>query len=375
MDRKLDAPRGLSRRSLLIGTACMATAFTSGALAETPKMAEFFKTKDELDASLKSFGVGPLDRVTLLHLARPTTMLITKASADSEIPVGASKIGGAPDLPEALAWPMRQPSASGKRDVEVLRKLDAEKPSDYYKKEIAEKEPLANREAPLAFMLQVDFAAAAAAGPLDPDLPTSGRLLVFYDLVMLPWFGEQEKEKSLALIYLDDPQVELKRRPIPDLGMPTWGERREGESDEEAMRLPPARIEPRFSYTLPGSGTYPMMTRFAYPQEPPHNAWLEARTASPGAGCQLLGWPDLVQYDPAIDLGAADIHYDLPHNDSFIPTIRGLAGPIENWIPLLSITGYDTDAVDFNGGYYIMIRRTDLKKRDFSKAVIVYQTD
>lgn len=167
----------------------------------------------------------------------------------------------------------------------------------------------------------------------------------------------------------------MKRRPVPDLGMALWGERHEGDTDEQAMRLPSARIDPTFSYTLPGDGSYPMLTRYPHPQEPPHRAWLDALTSGPGDGCQLYGWPNFVQSDPAIDLGAEDVKFDLPRNDDYIRTIRGLAGPIENWIPLLTITGYASDSVDFNGGYYVMIRRTDLRNKDFSKAVIVYQTD
>ncbi|MCF1434628.1 DUF1963 domain-containing protein [Agrobacterium vitis] len=376
MHKKPLAPHLFTRRSVLAGAAgLLAFGNATGTFAQQRKAGPYFKTKDELDQSLKTFGVGSWDRSSLLQQARPTTILSSTALEDKDIPVGASKIGGAPDMPENTDWPMRKPSSSGKRDVDVLRKLNAENPSPYYQQMIDAKQPLANRDAPLAFVLQFDLAAAAAAGPVDPDIPTDGRLLVFFDLVLLPWFGEQQAEKSFSLLYLPAAQSELKRRPVPDLGMALWGERHEGDTDEQAMRLPSARIDPTFSYTLPGDGSYPMLTRYPHPQEPPHRAWLDALTSGPGDGCQLYGWPNFVQSDPAIDLGAEDVKFDLPRNDDYIRTIRGLAGPIENWIPLLTITGYASDSVDFNGGYYVMIRRTDLRNKDFSKAVIVYQTD
>lgn len=195
MHKKPLAPHLFTRRSVLAGAAgLLAFGNATGTFAQQRKAGPYFKTKDELDQSLKTFGVGSWDRSSLLQQARPTTILSSTALEDKDIPVGASKIGGAPDMPENTDWPMRKPSSSGKRDVDVLRKLNAENPSPYYQQMIDAKQPLANRDAPLAFVLQFDLAAAAAAGPVDPDIPTDGRLLVFFDLVLLPWFGEQQAE-------------------------------------------------------------------------------------------------------------------------------------------------------------------------------------
>lgn len=44
-------------------------------------------------------------RSPLMTLARPGLRMVTAPAADDEIPVGVSKIGGLPDLPEGFSWP------------------------------------------------------------------------------------------------------------------------------------------------------------------------------------------------------------------------------------------------------------------------------
>ncbi|PRX05075.1 UNVERIFIED_ORG: uncharacterized protein DUF1963 [Martelella mediterranea] len=371
---------GLTRRSFLAaGFSAMAAGSVRADVPGPP--GPYYPTLAALKDSLADYGVGWFDRRALAKLARPTTMFTSKALPDSAIAIGKTKIGGAPDVPPQFDWPMRDVSSAGLGEVKILKKLAQEHPEYRLDDEIARKQALASRPAPLAFLMQIDLAEAAKAGPMDPDIPQNGRLLLFFDFVFLPWFGEQQDEKSFRLIYLEDGVGPLQRQPTPDLGLSLWGETPTGDAPQtdaerlQAQQLPPARLTPVFSYTLPGGGTYPMMTRWPWPDVAPHQAWLDAQTALAEAGSQLFGWPEYVQSDPGIDLGADDAHVNLPHNSLFIPTIRAMPGPITNWIPLVSVLGYDSDFIDFNGGYYVMIRRTDLRRRDFSKAVIVYQTD
>ncbi len=61
-------------------------------------------TRDELQAFLYAEGLA---RVAdhLLALAAPTIRVYLQATAEVDIPVGASKMGGLPDLPEGVPWP------------------------------------------------------------------------------------------------------------------------------------------------------------------------------------------------------------------------------------------------------------------------------
>jgi uncharacterized protein (TIGR02996 family) len=47
----------------------------------------------------------PSTKTPLLKLARPALRMVKKNTTDGRIPVGASKIGGLPDLPKGFAWP------------------------------------------------------------------------------------------------------------------------------------------------------------------------------------------------------------------------------------------------------------------------------
>ena len=97
---------------------------------------------DDLFAQLlESHGLGKR-RAEIEAMARPALLLKTTAAKDADIPVGASKIGGDPDLPAGIEWPTHK---DGK---------------------------------PLAFLAQIDLGQAAKALKL-PGLPTSGLLSIF----------------------------------------------------------------------------------------------------------------------------------------------------------------------------------------------------
>ena len=91
---------------------------------------------------------------TLAALAVPCVGLRTRAASDGEIPVGASKLGGSPDVPAEFEWP-------------------------------------AWNDAPLAFLAQVDLTDAAPFRGAE-DLPRSGTLSFFYDAEQRTWGGEPD---------------------------------------------------------------------------------------------------------------------------------------------------------------------------------------
>lgn len=82
-------------------------------------------------------------RAAINSIARPALLLRTKERPEAKIPVGATKIGGSPDLPEAIPWPAYQ---DGK---------------------------------PLAFLAQIDLGEVTRWGSFIHGLPTNGLLSVF----------------------------------------------------------------------------------------------------------------------------------------------------------------------------------------------------
>lgn len=329
-----------------------------------------FRTLEELRASLVVTGVGALDQQMLIALAKPGIALQSKSASDADIPLGASKIGGAPDMPRGMVWPTREPSESAMRAVQQMRKYAPEDPSDYYKREISFKEPLAEKPAPLTFMVQVDLAACAAAGDLDADIPRDGWLLVFYDLVFRPWFGHDQNGTAMFhVLHVTGDRSQLERRTPPDMGYPLFGP-----LEEYADMLPPARLNPVFTYTLPDGGTLRIIARHAADGRYPHDEWLDQSPTHLNGANRLGGWPENIQGDMAIELAALDAGIELPFGRGFIAAAQAIQPQADQWVHLLQIGDYDNDVNDFDGLYHVWIKREDLKARDFTKARLIYRT-
>jgi hypothetical protein len=126
--------------------------------------------RPQLRALLRAQG---LDRVAepLLAFARDSIALERTPSLDSAVPIGATKLGGAPDLPVGVDWPT-------------------------------------HAGVPYAFLCQV---ACAEAAPLDPTglLPQSGMLCFFVLLT-------EENYWDFPLVLYHD-SMALQRAPLP-----TW---------------------------------------------------------------------------------------------------------------------------------------------------------
>ena len=125
--------------------------------------------------------------------SRPAVWLQTQlVEGEDEIPLGATKLGGCPDLPAQTRWPERGPYPDTHQRVESHR-ADSVAPNSRWrwaKPEQAQKfraEALQHVERllnpfPLHFLAQINFADVWAAGPVDEDMPRSGLLSLFYDL-------------------------------------------------------------------------------------------------------------------------------------------------------------------------------------------------
>lgn len=121
---------------------------------------ELFHKKTEIISSMKN------------------SIRMEKVEVDEKlIPIGTSKIGGLPDLPDGLEFPR-------------------------YEKGY------------LWFMCQVNL---KEAKPFDKDnlLPNSGILYLFYDAYEQPW-GFEEDEGCYKVLYFDGDMSELKRRDYPE---------------------------------------------------------------------------------------------------------------------------------------------------------------
>jgi uncharacterized protein YwqG len=392
----------LSRRTLLQGIAISGlaanTEFAFCAKGGSMTTKGPFRTLEELGASLASAGVSAADQRLLLLMARPALALQSKAADDADIPIGDSKIGGAPDLPPNFQWPMRGPTTEGDASLEAMRDLIAQMKArtfakDYWteqnyidgiartQSELDAKTKLFHAQAPLTFIMQLDLEAIATGGSPDPELPQRGRLLVFYDMIIRPWFARDDKDQQqFQIVHDTTPKSELVRRAAPDPGYPLVEFSKDDPRDVPFLRnhMPTARIVPVFTYTLPDNHTQPMFSRFyALGVDVPQKKWNEDSPAHLDASNRLFGWPELIQNDMSIELAARDLKQDLPTSSvaAYSAAVEILSYEAQKWVLLLQIGDYDNPVWDLNGRYYIWIKRLDLMARDFSKAEMIYQTD
>jgi len=127
--------------------------------------------RERLEANGLSELISPFSGLTMPGFA------LEKEDAAGTLAPGASKFGGAPDLPPDIETPHKD----GK---------------------------------PLTLIAQLSLSDAALAGDARP-LPASGVLSFFYDTEEQPWGGEEDDRGGWKVLYFEDP-AELERREVPE---------------------------------------------------------------------------------------------------------------------------------------------------------------
>jgi uncharacterized protein YwqG len=112
--------------------------------------------------------VSPAIAAMWSSFARSNVRLIPKSALDEDTsPIGATKLGGLPDLPVGAAWPIR-PAYSYPQGKHDYLQDSTRIPK------------------PLSFLAQINLADVASQG-CDLPLPEAGLLLFFYDADTQPW--------------------------------------------------------------------------------------------------------------------------------------------------------------------------------------------
>ncbi|CAN5217313.1 hypothetical protein BH09MYX1_BH09MYX1_09460 [soil metagenome] len=131
-------------------------------------------------------GSAGLPHASLIELLQPSIKLVSRI-VENDIPLGQSRFGGLPDLPEAVVWP--------RWDGYV---------------DLAEPE-LSREAATLSFVAQIDLATLD-----DPTglLPEAGLLSFFFDIVQMPW-GYRSGHRGGGRVFYTEPSTPLVRRAAP----------------------------------------------------------------------------------------------------------------------------------------------------------------
>jgi uncharacterized protein YwqG len=260
----------------------------------------------------------------LAKLVRPAIELRTRGVALEALAVGASRIGGAPDLPARFRWPTYQ----GKH---------------------------------LAFVAQIDLAEVARVMP-DGPLPKRGELWFFYAWDQEQW-GFDPKDAGSSVVHYEA-DARLVRRAPPD-DVPAEG------------RFAPCAVTLRAYDDIPDGTDARNPTAGA--DETTQGRYDDARGAVTSAGAtshKLLGYPEPIQ--DAMELECAMVTngvYMGDANGNQHPRFKELDATKYDWRLLLQLDSDEAAHMMWGdaGRLYFWIRDQDLRDRRFDKAWMILQ--
>lgn len=272
-------------------------------------MAKKFSTTDEIAIALSQaeFDEGAItdaEARVIATAAKPSVLLRTRVEPDERhIAIGATKLGGRPDLPPGTPWPMRPAYPDGARRAETHRE-NAEEPDRHwswakpeqiagFRRDFRQMSEIVDRPFQLHFVGQINFADPALAGVGDPALPYIGLLSIFWDYLECPGGFDPAGHAGTLVLYHTGPcdQFERLATPVEMLAMERYI------SVQTMSCVPEAFIAP----VPPGSEAW---NAFGLPQAAleAYQSWcsdFELMSPSEGGGdwrCHRVGgWPAPVQ--------------------------------------------------------------------------------
>jgi uncharacterized protein YwqG len=261
------------------------------------------------------------------RLARPSIRLTATAVDESELKIGASKLGGVPDLPPGAAWPVLkgQPQSF----IAQIRLEDAR---------------------------QYDTAKV---------LPQSGMLWFFYDAQQQTFGADPSDRGGWQVLFMDGDLGKLQRTPAPST-LPALSQFHAcslGFANEMTLSQQPQLEIPDLDWTDAEQQQYEALL-WTFPGQ--------ADRAMPHH--RLLGNPDTIQDDMRLECQLAS-HGVTDIND---PRAAALTEGAMDWLLLLQV---DTDELQSGmrwgnaGMLYYWITSADLQARRFDSSWLVLQSE
>ncbi|GAC1461802.1 MAG: YwqG family protein [Chloroflexota bacterium] len=292
--------------------------------------------EEELRSLLAARG---LDRVTdqLMALAAPTIRIYIQGTTDENLPTGASKVGGLPDLPTGTDWPFWHEH--------------------------------------MAFIAQINMQETAPYD-LEGALPSSGLLSFFWETNGEPLYAARwglpesapyhdrypDLERSWRVLYHDGPPETFVRREFPD-------------DVHEYCRFPACAARFASEVTLPDANGAEIAQLHLTVAEREALIGLEVevnRGTWNDGGHHLLGYPYSLLHSTLVecDMESRGIPWRTWAKTTSAERLETAQDVSRRWRLLLQIDSSDTAAMDWAGGglVHYCIEHDALAGRDFSRA-------
>jgi len=301
----------------------------SGQIGELPDRAE-------IEAALRKLPVSRASMEQLIAEMRPSARLFQQVGVPSV--AGASRLGGAPDLPCGGEWP------SYERRVES---------------------PRSRVRAPLDFIGQVRLADVPSVA-LPPGCPTSGLLSFFYDCEEQPW-GFDPADRGGGQVMYHAEEVEVAQMTLPrevraratrasalQFGIEWTVPDADCDPDSDLARSDVSDRWNDVERLISRWPDQPLHRLFGHPQNIQWGMTVECQVVSSGGSFGGDSWKE----DPRL--------------------VRLAAEGAKDWILLLQVdTDDDSDGPGWMWGdcgrIYFWIRRQDLAARRFDRAWTILQ--
>ncbi|MET3838776.1 YwqG family protein [Bradyrhizobium sp. OAE829] len=363
-------------------------------------MRKLFKTAAEIDGSLRAAGVRAADATALAAGSKPYIWLETaEVDDEAEIALGATKIGGTPDLPVTMPWPWRPPYPDHQQRIEetqagvtllnpqdmmaeqaeMLEEFRKVLPPDEFEAFAAESAKVdyskfsldslvedirrTGQPAPLQFIAQVDLAEIWLTGPVDPDIPREGRLFFFYDTDHRPGGDRPADITGARLIYDLTPTHSLKRASPPA----------ELSAHKQTAGFRPQRCVLHTGMWPPyyGSPEWNACEIKARAEKSVEAWWYEV--TRDGHDHRFGGHPLQIQGNMQTECALVSKGLDLSARNS--KAAERLKSDAANWLLLLQIASDDRAGMMWGdvGNLYVWIHRDALRARRFEEVRVIMQ--
>jgi uncharacterized protein YwqG len=272
---------------------------------------------------------------------RPSLRVKTHRVPMKDIALGASRLGGVPDLPGGTAWPRW---AGSQREDYVLPN--------------GERHPQTIPPTSLAFMAELELARL----PPTDGLPRTGWLLFFYDAQHQPWGFDPRDRGSSVVIYVPA-ESPLQRADTPrDLSSEAVGE--------------PCAVDFALEATLPD--TLPELEHNEFGAEEYAKVLAEIGGGKEGEPQhRVLGWPQPIQNEMTLEVQLVTHGLYTGDGTGFeSPRAAALKPGAADWILLLQIDSDDKGPGWMwgdDGRIYFWIRKQDLQERRFDNIWTILQ--
>jgi len=293
------------------------------------------KLRSELaDAGFAAFA----DR--FVQSSRSAAHFSCSLKEDDEIPVGASKVGGSPDLPSHFPWPKHR-----RMQRQLLPNLA------WRERKIVGPQS----EEHLSFVAQLNLA-DVDPGWIDLEMPRHGLLTFFYDAEQQPWGFDPIDKGGWQLAWIDTATSKLVRTAQPD---------------PQAITFYPARLEPKLLLTFPEQ-----VVTILNLEEQRAAAFFEFLDGRRKDGVQFGGDPALIQGQMEEECDYVSRGYYMGDPEGYNEARAACPGAdIAQWRLLLQISSIDAAGIMWGdeGNLYVWARASDIKQRRFEDAWTILQ--